>query len=56
MHYFDTNDWALVEFMHIQIWEAIVKGIQIARFIAISCDAVTVINIGLWICIHAYVI
>jgi hypothetical protein len=42
--------------MHIQVQEAIVKAIQIARFIELSCDAVTMINNGSWICIHAYVV
>jgi hypothetical protein len=42
--------------MHIQVQEAIIKAIQITRFIVISCDEVTTIDYGSWICIHAYVV
>ncbi len=42
--------------MHIQVQMAIVKAIKIVRFIAISCDEVTMIDNGSWICIHAYVV
>jgi hypothetical protein len=39
-----------------QVQDAIVKAIQYVRFIAFSCDGVTTINNGSWICVHAYMI
>jgi hypothetical protein len=56
MHWSNITGWAFVEFMHIQFQEVTIKAIQIVRFIKISCDEVTIIDNGLWICIHAYVV
>jgi hypothetical protein len=39
-----------------QVQDAIVKAIQYARFIAYSCDEVTTISIGSWICVHVYTV
>ncbi len=56
MHWSNTSGSTLAKFMHIQVQEAIVKAIQIARFITILCDEVTTIDNGSWICIQAYAI
>ncbi len=56
MHWSNNVGWTFVEFMHMQVQEAIVKAIQITQFIAMSCDEITTIDNGSWICIHAYVI
>jgi len=56
MHWSNNVGWTFVEFMHMQVQEAIVKAIQITQFIAMSCDEITTIDNGSWICIHTYVI
>jgi hypothetical protein len=56
MHWSNISGWAFAKFMHIQVQEVIIKAIQIARFIAISCDEISTINSCSWICIHAYVV
>jgi hypothetical protein len=42
--------------MHMQVQEATIKAIQATYFIVVSCDEVTTIDNGFWICIHAYVV
>ncbi len=42
--------------MYMQVQDTIVKAIQSARFIACSCDEVTTIDNGSWICVHAYMV
>ncbi len=56
MHWSNTSGQAFVKFMHIQVQEVTIKANQIVRFIAILYDEVTMINSGLWILIHAYVV
>ncbi len=56
MHWFDFASWILIEFMHIQVKNDIVKAIQFVQFIALSSDEVTTIDNGWWICVHLYVI
>ncbi len=42
--------------MHMQVQEAIVKVIKATQFITMSCDEITIIDNGSWICTHAYVV
>jgi hypothetical protein len=44
MHFFDTVDWVLVEFMYMQVQDAIVKAIKCTRFLTCSCDEVITID------------
>jgi hypothetical protein len=46
MHWFDFASWILIEFMHIQVKNDIVKAIQFVQFIALSFDEVTTIDNG----------
>jgi hypothetical protein len=46
MHWFDFASWILIEFMHIQVKNDIVKAIQFVQFIALSSDEVTTIDNG----------
>jgi hypothetical protein len=39
-----------------QVQESIVKAIQAAQFIAMSCNEITIVDNGSWICTHAYVV
>jgi hypothetical protein len=56
MYRFDIVSWVLVEFMYMQIQDTTVKAIQSTRFIICSCDEVTTIDNGSWICVHAYMV
>jgi hypothetical protein len=56
MHWSDFVGWTLVEFMYQQVQKAIIQTIQFAQFLACSCDEVTTIDNGYWICLHAYVV
>jgi hypothetical protein len=42
--------------MHTQVESAIIKAIQSTQFITLSCDEVTTIDNGSWICVHVYVV
>lgn len=42
--------------MHTEVEDDTIKVIQYAQFIALSCDEVTIVGNGSWICIHAYVV
>jgi hypothetical protein len=46
MHWFDFASWILIEFMHIQVKNDIIKAIQFVQFIALPCDEVTTIDNG----------
>jgi hypothetical protein len=54
MHWYDIVGWVLVKFMYMQVQNTIVKAIQSTIFIACSCDEVTTIDNGSWICVHDY--
>jgi hypothetical protein len=56
MHWSNFARWVFVEFMCTQVEDDTIKVIQYAQFIALSCDEVTTIGNGSWICIHAYVV
>jgi hypothetical protein len=56
MHWYDIVGWVLAKFMYMQVQDTIVKAIQSTRFIACSCDEVTTIDNGSWICVHAYMV
>jgi hypothetical protein len=56
MYWFNIASWVLVEFMYMQVQDTIVKAIQLAKFIVYSCDEVTTIDNGSWICVHAYMV
>jgi hypothetical protein len=55
MHWFDNDGWTLVNFIFMQVQEATLKAIQSTKFLAISCDELTTIDNGFWICIRVYV-
>ncbi len=55
MHWFDSNGWTLINFIFMQVQEATLKAIQSTKFLAISCDELTTIDNGFWICIRVYV-
>jgi hypothetical protein len=56
MYWFDIDSWVLNEFMYMQVQNTTIKAIQSARFIACSCDEITTIDNGSWICVHAYMV
>ncbi len=56
MPWYDIVDWVLAKFMCMQVQDIIVKAIQSTRVIACSCDEVTTIDNGSWICVHAYMV
>jgi len=56
MHWFDIIGWVLVEFMYMQVQDAIFKAIKSTIFLTCSCDEVTTIDNGSWICVHAYMV
>jgi hypothetical protein len=45
-----------MKFMYMQVQNTIIKAIQFAKFIAYSCNEVTIIDNGSWICVHAYMV
>jgi len=56
MPWYDIVDWVLAKFMYMQVQDTIVKAIQSTRVRACSCDEVTTIDNGSWICVHAYMV
>ncbi len=56
MHWSNIDSWVLDEFMYMQVQNTIIKAIQFAKFIAYSCNEVTIIDNGSWICVHAYMV
>jgi hypothetical protein len=56
MHWSNIASWVLDEFMYMQVQNTIIKAIQFAKFIAYSCNKVTIIDNGSWICVHAYMV
>jgi hypothetical protein len=56
MHWSNFVGCIFAEFMHTQVERATLKAIQSAQFIALSCDEITTIDNGLWICVHVYVV
>jgi hypothetical protein len=55
-HWNDGASWMLAECMFRQVEAKALETVQAARFISFSCDKITSIDNGLWICIHCYVV
>jgi hypothetical protein len=56
MHWSNFVGWIFLKIVHIQVENAIVKGIQYVWSIALSFVEFTIIDNGSWICVHVYVI
>jgi len=56
MHWSDSSAWQMAESMYCQVKEVIKRKISTAHFVAITCDEVTSVDNGSWICIHVYVV
>ncbi len=56
MHWSNFLGCIFLEFMHIQVENAIVKAIQYVWFIVLSFVEFTTIDNGSSICVHVYVI
>jgi hypothetical protein len=56
MHWFDDVIWVLVEYMYMQVQDAILKAIKYTRFLTCSCDEDITIDNGSRICVHVYIV
>jgi len=56
MHWSDNDGWTLAKFIFMQVQHATFEAIQSTKFLVNSCNEVTTIDNGFWICIHVYVV
>jgi hypothetical protein len=56
MHRSINVSWNLAKFMHMQNKKSLSRLIKLPSFIVVSCDEVTTIDNGSWICIHVHVV
>jgi hypothetical protein len=55
MHWFDSSSWVMVEFMYAQMINKILEIFSAFNYVVLTCDEVSIVDIGSWISIHAYV-
>ncbi len=55
-HWFDTSGWGMAEVMHVVLLEATKATFDVALFIAVNVDEVTMIDNTQWLSIHLYVV
>lgn len=51
-HQSDTTRWEIIEHVHNQALTIIKSIIQVARFVALTCDKMTTLNNWSWILVH----
>jgi hypothetical protein len=52
----DSIEWVMAKCMHKQVIKKIKKIIASSKYLALSCDEVTMIDNKSWISIHSYVV
>ncbi len=55
-HQNDSTRWVMVEYIHKQIIKRVKKVITSSKYLALSCDEVTMIHNQSWISIYSYVV
>jgi hypothetical protein len=55
-HLSDSIEWVMTKCMHKQVIKRIKKVIASSKYVALSCDEVTIIDSQSWISIHSYVV
>ncbi len=55
LHWFDFSSWVMVEFMHAQMINKNLGIFSTFNYVALTCDELSIVDIGSWISIHAYV-
>jgi len=56
MHWTDSSGWQMADCLYSQVQQAVKKKINSAHFISITCDEVTTVDNGSWLCIHGYIV
>jgi hypothetical protein len=55
-HFSDSTKWVMAKCMHKQVPKKNLKVIASSKYLALSCDEVTMIENQSWISIHSYVV
>ena len=56
MHWSDSSGWKMAEALYDQVKLTISCKISNTMFVSLTCDEVTTVDNGSWICIHAYIV